>query len=138
MTPAITPELRERAGSLNPQHDLFRAEHALTPAERRRLKGGPQAKGYAAQPGTGPAGETCGSCDHLVRKSLAKVYRKCGLMRAHWTGGKATDVLASAPACRNWKPLDAPPATPLATGEAENPNQQTRLSASGARHHGGR
>ena len=35
-------------------------------------------------------------------------------------------------------PLDAPPATPLATGEAENPNQQTRLSASGARHHGGR
>lgn len=35
-------------------------------------------------------------------------------------------------------PLDAPPASPLATGEAENPNQQTRLSASGARHHGGR
>ncbi|MDF9791412.1 hypothetical protein M2440_002113 [Methylorubrum extorquens] len=23
-------------------------------------------------------------------------------MRAHWTGGKGTDVLATAPACRNW------------------------------------
>ena len=105
MTPASAPELLDRAGSLNPQHDLFLAEHAVTPAERRRLKGGPQAKGYAAQPGSGPAGETCRSCSHLVRKHLAKTYRKCGLMRLYWTGGKGTDVLASAPACRNWKSL---------------------------------
>ncbi|UYW25730.1 hypothetical protein OKC48_21020 [Methylorubrum extorquens] len=34
--------------------------------------------------------------------------------------------------------IDAPPATPLATGEAANPSQPTRLSASGAHHHGGR
>lgn len=33
--------------------------------------------------------------------------------------------------------IDAPPASPLATGEAANPNQQTRLSASGAHHYGG-
>ncbi|OHV15917.1 hypothetical protein BK022_15730 [Methylorubrum extorquens] len=98
--------------------DLFNLDRALTPGERRQLRRGTQAKGYAAMPGTGPKDETCGSCDHLVRKRLAKVYRKCGLMRAHWTGGKATDVLASAPACRNWKSLDAPPASPLATGEA--------------------
>ncbi|MBB2959907.1 hypothetical protein [Methylobacterium sp. R2-1] len=83
--------------------DLFNLERALTPSERRHLRGGTQAKGYAAMPGTGPKGETCGSCDHLVRKRLAKVYRKCGLMERHWTGGKGTDVLTTAPACRNWK-----------------------------------
>lgn len=88
--------------------DLFNLDRALTPAERRRLKGGPQAKGYAAMPGTGPAGETCGSCGHLVRKHLAKVYRKCGLMHAHWTGGKGTDVLATAPSCRNWTAIPTP------------------------------
>ncbi|SFL17524.1 hypothetical protein SAMN04488125_11051 [Methylorubrum salsuginis] len=81
-------------------------DRALTPTERRRMqRRGTQAKGYAAQPGTGPAGETCGSCDHLVRKVMAKVYRKCGLMRAHWTGGTGTDVLATSPACRNWQAI---------------------------------
>ncbi|HJE22105.1 MAG TPA: hypothetical protein K8W01_00385 [Methylorubrum populi] len=89
--------------------DLFNLDRTLTPSERRQLRGGTQAKGYAAKPGTGPAGETCGSCDHLVRKRLAKVYRKCGLMERHWTGGKDTDVLATAPACRNWQAPEASP-----------------------------
>jgi hypothetical protein len=81
----------------------FMKDRALTPAERRRMQQrAPKAKGYAAPPGTGPDGETCGSCGHLVRKQMAKVYRKCGLMRAHWTGGKGTDVLVASPACRNW------------------------------------
>ena len=86
--------------------DLFNLDRALTPSERRHLRGGTQAKGYAAMPGTGPEGETCGSCDHLVRKRLARVYRKCGLMEHHWTGGKGTDVLTNAPACRNWKMIE--------------------------------
>lgn len=90
------------------QLDLFRLERALTPQERRRLraprpKASTTPRGYAAQPGTGPAGETCGSCENLVRKHLAKVYRKCGLMEAHWTGGAGTDVLARSPACRRWE-----------------------------------
>lgn len=39
---------------------------------RRRPDGKPKrkptpARGYAASPGTGPEGETCGSCRHLVR-----------------------------------------------------------------------
>jgi len=94
--------------------DLLNLDRALRPSERRRLRGGTQAKGYAAMPGTGPKGETCGSCDHLVRKRLAKVYRKCGLMERHWTGGKGTDVLTTAPACRNWKAIEAAP-TPSTT-----------------------
>lgn len=64
----------------------------------------------------------------ITRKRLPGVVlcKWCGLTR-----GPAAKA-------RRCDPLDAPPATPLATGEAENPNQQTRLSALGARHHGGR
>ena len=80
----------------------FMHDHALTPAERRRMKGGTRANGYAALPGSGPAGETCGSCEHLYRNRMAKTYYKCSLMERGWTGGKATDVLVRAPACRNW------------------------------------
>lgn len=59
--------------------------------------------GHAALPGTGPAGETCGSCKHLYRNRMAKTYLKCGLMRAHWTGGAGTDVRAGDAACRRWE-----------------------------------
>ena len=54
---------------------------------------------YAERPGTGPEGETCGSCEHLYRVRLANTYLKCGLMRGKWTGGGGTDVKARAPAC---------------------------------------
>lgn len=59
--------------------------------------------GYAAQPGTGPEGETCKTCKHLRRKSLAKVYLKCELMRPVWTGGAKTDIKAKSPACAKWE-----------------------------------
>jgi hypothetical protein len=90
----------------------FMKDRALTPAERHRMNAKPAGnpKGYAAMPGTGPAGETCKSCGHLYRNRLAKTYLKCGLMKAHWTGGAGTDVLARSPACRNWS-------APVITGE---------------------
>lgn len=67
-----------------------------------------QPRGYAAAPGTGPEGETCRTCRHLVRKRLAGTYRKCGLMKSVWTAGAVTDVLAGSPACRMWeKPENA-------------------------------
>jgi hypothetical protein len=59
--------------------------------------------GHAAAPGAGPSGETCGSCAHLFRNQQAKVYLKCGLMNAYWTGGYATDVRAGDAACRRWE-----------------------------------
>lgn len=60
-------------------------------------------KGYAAIPGTGPAGETCKTCTHAVGTgNCSKVYHKCYLMKAHWTGGQGTDILLKSPACRNW------------------------------------
>lgn len=82
-------------------------EKAMTPAERRRFfrskKSGPVPAGYAAPPGSGPAGETCGSCKHLYRNQLAKTYLKCELMHASWTGGGKTDVRARSPACSRWE-----------------------------------
>jgi hypothetical protein len=62
-------------------------------------------RGYAAQPGTGPAGETCKTCRHACRTNEqgSKQYWKCGLRRSDWTGGYGTDILARSPACSKWE-----------------------------------
>lgn len=86
--------------------DLFglAAGPMLSEKQRKRLaQKSPQQRGYAAIPGSGPPGETCKTCGHLVRKRMAKTYLKCGLMRLSWTGGGGTDVKAASPACRNWE-----------------------------------
>jgi hypothetical protein len=62
---------------------------------------------YAAFPGTGPAGETCRSCDNLSGKRMSRSYYKCELTRAQWTGGPGTDVKVRSPACSKWKALAA-------------------------------
>jgi hypothetical protein len=66
--------------------------------EQRIIIGG---DGYAAQPGTGPSGETCKSCDHSYLKGgVSGRYWKCGLVKE--TGGKGTDIRSTAPACKMW------------------------------------
>lgn len=55
---------------------------------------------YAAWPGTGPSGETCGSCQHIMRTAR---YRKCDLVRRLWTGGPGTDIKARSAACSKWE-----------------------------------
>jgi hypothetical protein len=59
-------------------------------------------RGHAAMPGTGPESESCGTCAHACVKSLVKNYWKCGLSKARWTGGRATDVRKSDAACSKW------------------------------------
>lgn len=59
--------------------------------------------GHAATQGTGPEGETCGSCCHYCRIPYhGKTYRKCGLMTEYWTHGPGTDIRYGDPACREW------------------------------------
>lgn len=60
-------------------------------------------KGYIEPPGTGPAGKTCRDCKHYTLNRMAKSYPKCGLNRARWTGGRGSDILAKAPACRRFE-----------------------------------
>lgn len=61
--------------------------------------------GYARRPGSGPAGETCGTCDHCATRSYTKnKYFKCLVIQWRWTHGPGTDILKSSPACELWKP----------------------------------
>lgn len=83
--------------------DVFGNEITLAEAERLKKRRAPTPNGYAARPGSGPAGETCGTCRHLYRNRQAKTYLKCGLMQRGWTSGRASDVLAKAPACSRWE-----------------------------------
>lgn len=96
--------------------DLFGKEFALTPPERAKLnRKEPIPRGHAWRVGTGPEGETCGSCKHLYRHRMAKTYLKCGLNSAAWTHGRATDVRAKDAACKKWEPH---PMTHPTEGEA--------------------
>jgi hypothetical protein len=55
-------------------------------------------------PGTGPLGETCGTCRHLDRvEHHDKHYLKCGLMSKLWSRGPGTDIRAKWPACKSWE-----------------------------------
>lgn len=87
-------------------NDLFGepiVEKDLPPAPGEKGKRRPtKPNGYAALPGTGPAGETCRTCAHLAHCGRRGRYLKCLLERARWTCGPGTDVRASSPACSKW------------------------------------
>lgn len=77
------------------------ADPAMTPKQRRKLNRRPtEPRGYAMPPGTGPEGETCGTCEHIMRTAK---YRKCELNRARWTHGPGTDIKARTAACSKWE-----------------------------------
>ncbi len=61
-------------------------------------------RGHAAQPGTGPAGETCRTCLHYwsIEHGTTTV-RKCHLMRDHWHCGSAAEIRAKDAAYRLWE-----------------------------------
>jgi hypothetical protein len=78
--------------------DLFGA--AIAPAAKRKVK---RANGYAAPVGSGPEGDTCGSCKHAWRKDTGtrKTFWKCALVRP--TNGRGTDILKKSAACLRWE-----------------------------------
>lgn len=61
--------------------------------------------GWADKPGTGPQGETCGSCTYCEAFHFRKRYHKCAARDGdHWKGGRATDIRPLDPACSKWAP----------------------------------
>ena len=84
---------------LPPQGPVHRERIAILRARKTGL--------YADVPGTGPAGETCGSCLHKRRMSNGgkRAWHKCRLTRERWTGGSASDIRVRTPACRKWEPI---------------------------------
>lgn len=92
--------------------DLFSGlpDGALTPRQRRTLYAQvPVKKGHYLRPGSGPEGQTCGTCRHYVSVSYhCKTYPKCRRTEAIWTHGSGSDIRKKDPACAGWE-TDAKP-----------------------------
>lgn len=79
--------------------DLFGQEARLI------AKPGAHVTGYAAPPGTGPAGETCKTCLHKRTTSNggSRTWIKCRHPLAYRSACSATDIKAGSPACKHWE-----------------------------------
>lgn len=72
--------------------------------EPERGKNYVEPRGHADRPGTGPDGETCGTCGNATYKQMGKRYYKCALLQRNWTSGRGTDIRLRDPACSQWVP----------------------------------
>ena len=79
-------------------HDLFGRASGGKPKRPPAMP-----NGYATTPGTGPAGETCGTCEFKVRKRMGGSFLKCGRAVHKWTSSVTSDVSARSPACSMWE-----------------------------------
>lgn len=85
----------------------YRTKDGRTVEAKPRGRHYVEPRGGADRPGTGPAGQTCGTCQHIAR---FEKYRKCALTRAAWTSGPRTDIRSRWAACSKWnapKPLSS-------------------------------
>jgi hypothetical protein len=75
------------------------------PPLKRRNDGRPRKSGHAGVPGTGPVGETCGTCRHYraINSRAGGSFRKCELMRSRWTKGPGSDIRKGDRACNRWE-----------------------------------
>lgn len=60
----------------------------------------PTPRGHAMPKGTGPQGETCGTCQHKDKQRGG--FYKCRLAKACWTHSRRTDILMRDDACLKW------------------------------------
>ncbi len=87
---------------MNLYPDLF--SPTPTPIREPAPPGRGYTGGYAAQPGTGPTGQTCRQCQHYALvQGGSRWYRKCELMEKLWTHGKGSDIKAGSPACARFE-----------------------------------
>ena len=102
------------------QLSLFDVRPAPQPARRRqdteqelwldehpgsRTYQAPQLRGYADFPGSGPAGETCGSCAHHVTfHKRGQDHHRCFWMERLWGRNDAADIDPDARSWRHWAP----------------------------------
>lgn len=84
----------------------FQTMGGETVTVKKRGKHYVEPRGGAARPGTGPDGETCGSCKHINRMGRGSRFAKCELTRACWTHGPRTDIRVRWEACSKWEKPD--------------------------------
>jgi hypothetical protein len=78
------------------------AHPAFLIAGKTGLLKGDRAHSY--KPGTGPAGESCGTCEKLREHHYSRTYFKCAVMKRFWTRGPGTDIRKKDSACLAWEP----------------------------------
>ncbi len=61
--------------------------------------------GYAARPGSGPAGESCKTCACAYAVGRTRNYWKCSLVKR--TSGPGSDIRLKSPACSQWRRKEA-------------------------------
>lgn len=82
----------------------MRTELMHLPEPQRRFR----RRGHAGQPGSGPAGKTCGDCLSLVPQGTwNRKWFKCALLRHAWTGGTGTDIRRRDFACQHFQAAEA-------------------------------
>ena len=64
----------------------------------------PKDRAHPYPPGSGPAGQTCGTCAKLCERRFSKTYFKCHVLMKFWTAGPGTDIRKKDPACLCWEP----------------------------------
>lgn len=83
----------------------------LPPVTAKPRAGDDWNRAYARRPGSGPQGETCGTCLHIRRKDYrhsgpSKWCFKCALS-AHPCHGAASDIRMKTAACSKWQPKES-------------------------------
>lgn len=123
MAKNIATKQPKRGGIKLPDIDLFGVPYVV-PIKRRSF----DANGYAAQPGGGPAGETCKTCEFKIKiRGGGKSYWKClkfhSPRTAHqWSGSISSDIRLKSPACRFWEQaLSKTPIEPQRTLRRRHP-----------------
>lgn len=91
------------------QLPLFDAGPPLPPTEAMKLEA--LRLGRTCTPdrvGSGPAGETCGTCVYCVQSPTARrpSTLKCSVVQDWWTHGAGTDIRARWAACSHWEQRD--------------------------------
>ena len=66
----------------------------------------PVDRAHPYPPGSGPPGQTCGTCAKLCARRYARTYYKCHVLMRYWTGGRGTDVRKKDAACLSWEPRE--------------------------------
>lgn len=64
----------------------------------------PRDRAHPYPPGSGPPGQSCGTCAKLCERVFRKTYFKCHVLKRFWSAGPATDVRKKDPACMAWEP----------------------------------
>jgi hypothetical protein len=78
--------------------------HAAALAEQGKAGRSKLDRAHPYPVGTGPAGQTCGTCAKLCEIQYSKKYFKCRVIMAAWTHGPGTDIRKKDPACKCWEP----------------------------------